>query len=105
MYRSETMSLNQIMFARESMWDTMNFLSYSEKVMFNDKNIKFKSKKNNLSLYASKMLKRTDDLFNSIDQIEKSLEQFQWPISTYEKTAKKYIFEIDKYCEKNSVDP
>ena len=33
MFRSENMSLNQIMFAKESMWDTMNFLAASKKVM------------------------------------------------------------------------
>lgn len=33
MIRSEDMNLNKIMFAKENLWDIMNFLAKSEKVM------------------------------------------------------------------------
>lgn len=38
MFRSEDMCYNQILFAKESMWDTMNYLCFSEKIMFAKKN-------------------------------------------------------------------
>ena len=34
MFRSEEMNLSEIIFVQESMWETMNFLAKSEKVMF-----------------------------------------------------------------------
>ena len=33
MFRSEEMSLNKVMFAKESMWETMNYLAGSKKIM------------------------------------------------------------------------
>lgn len=36
MFRSETMCMNDIMFAKESAWDTMNYLATLEEIMFVD---------------------------------------------------------------------
>ncbi len=34
MFRSNDMSLNLLMFDKESLWEIMNRLAYSEKIMF-----------------------------------------------------------------------
>ncbi len=36
MFRSENMTLNKIMFAKESMWHTMKFLANSGQIMFHE---------------------------------------------------------------------
>lgn len=34
MFRSEDMKLNQLIFAKDSLWETFNFLASKEEVMF-----------------------------------------------------------------------
>ena len=96
------MSLNQVMFAKESMWDTMNFLASSKKVMI----IHPKEKKttNNISLYAQKMVKRCEDLSLHLDNIELNMKEFKWPIANYKKNAEKYIKDIDNYCSEKNIN-
>lgn len=62
MFRSEEMSLNKVMFAKESMWETMNYLAGSKKIMMHlpnqseAKNIK----KTSLSEFGQKNAKRCE---------------------------------------------
>ena len=101
MFRSENMSLNQIMFAKESMWDTMNLLASSEKVMTV---LPTKQTSNNIALYALKLLKRCQDLSQHLTNIQKTLNEFKWPIASYKKNAQKYIKDIDDYCLEKKIN-
>ena len=104
MFRSEDMCLNQIMFAKESMWDTMNHLANTEKVMFTLSENITPHPSNSLALYGNKMTKRCEELISNISAIEKMMKEFEWPISEYRKSAKDYMSDIDAYCEANKLE-
>ena len=101
MFRSEDMSLNRVMFAKESMWQTMNHLAYSEKVMFTytpeESTI---PAANQLSNFSAKMVKRCEELTTNLLDIEKSMTEFSWPIFPYTKPAKSYIEDLDTIINK-----
>ena len=100
MFRSEDMTLNKLMFTKESMWDTMNFLAKTQKVMMstNHKN-PYKKSENSLSLYAAKTIKRCEDLIEKIKDIKKKMIDFDWPLSSLYKSNLDYFNDIDKFCE------
>ena len=104
MFRSETMCLNQLLFAKESMWDTMNHLAKTEKAMFTPPFQGENKPNNHLSIYANKMIHRTDELNNKLSFVEKKMEEFGWPIAVYNEKASVYVEEIDKYCHKNNFE-
>ena len=93
MFRSETMSLNQLMFAKESTWDTMNYLAGLEEIMFVDQletNLK-QTTQNSLTIYANKKIKRCEELYQELETIEESLKSFGFLVQDYSLTAKEYI--------------
>ena len=104
MFRSETMCLNQLLFAKESMWDTMNHLAKTEKAMFTTPFQGDNKPNNTLSIYANKMVHRTEDLHQKLSFIENKMIDFGWPIAMYNEKAPVYIEEIDKYCQKNHFE-
>lgn len=106
MFRSEDMSLHQVVFAKESMWETMNFLSYSNKVMFIDHS-KYAHKgtvQNSLSEYACKMVNRCDDLMSSVDQLKESCQRFNFELTDFDHQPNHYYRKIDKYCSINNIE-
>ena len=98
------MSLNQVMFARESMWETMNHLANSEKVMFTHSSTAEIDLSNQLSLYSSKRVKRCEEITANLLEIERMMGEFDWPIQPYTKTAKEYMNSIDKYFLDTNVE-
>ena len=104
MFRSEDMCLAQLMFAQESMWDTMNYLAYTEKAMFASPSHLKMTANNSMALYANKMIKRTEDLLHAASEIQARMHEFEWPISEYRKDPKEYMRDIDKYCHNNNIE-
>ena len=97
MFRSKDMTLNRIMFAKDSTWETMNYLANSEKVMMNlPKSYAKYDSQNDSSLYAQKMIKRCEDLLESLEKVNEKLTEFDWPISKMKKSISEYIQEIDQ---------
>ena len=97
MFRSKDMTLNEIMFAKDSTWETMNYLANTEKVMMNlpSNYTKFESQ-NDSSLYSAKMIKRCDELLERLQTINEKLTEFGWPVSTMKKSVSDYIKLIDE---------
>ena len=104
MFRSEDMSLNQVMFAKESMWETMNHLANSEKVMFTHSQDLSAQPSNQLSVFSSKMVKRCEELTVNLAEIEEMMGEFEWPILPYTKTAKEYINSMDGYFKNQNIE-
>ena len=99
MFRSLDMSLHQVMFARESMWDTMNYLAHNEQVMFTHGQTATQSRAaNSLALYANKTVKRCEELFLGLDKVEAKARDFDLPLLGYTRPARDYVLEIDAFC-------
>ena len=79
------------MFARESMWDTMNYLANTEQVMFTENKGYSHKTENSLAIYGNKTIKRCEELFGHIEDIEEKMNTFDWPISKIKKSPKTYI--------------
>lgn len=63
MIRSEKINLYQIQIAPESLWDTMNYIAYTEDVMFIQyENQDWDEKKQRLKLYSGQRIKMCDEL-------------------------------------------
>ena len=104
MFRSQTMTLHQIMFAPESMWDTMNYLAHNENVMFTHNYGPNYKPTNSLVLYANKKIKRCEELFHLLGNIEAKIKEFDLPLYEFKKSAGEYVKEIDDYCFRNSIE-
>lgn len=104
MFRSEDMRLNYLMFAKESMWETMNHLAYTEKAMFVPHHHHKTKSLSTLALYANKVVKQTDELLHCISDIENKMREFDWPISEYRKSASEYMRELDLYCYEEHIE-
>ena len=104
MFRSKDMTLNRIMFAKNSTWETMNYLANTEKVMMNlpSTYIKYEGQ-NDSSMYAAKMINRCDDLLDKLQVINEKLTEFGWPISKMKNSVSDYIKLIDEKRIEESV--
>ena len=98
MFRSETIILNNLYFAKSSMWQTLNTLASLKKIMF-VKNPQTQTN-SNLSIFSNKMITRCETLFTIIEKIEKMMILHKWPISEYKEKADDYLRKIDFFCEK-----
>ena len=100
MFRSEEMVLSEIIFTQESMWDTMNHLAHSEKVMFTHKDKPLNpNTENSLQKYANDMVKRCEGLMGSLNMMTTTMDQFKFENQELNQPAKEYIQLIDKYRE------
>lgn len=104
MLRSQTMSLHQILFARESTWDTMNHLAHNEHVMLTHNRGPLAKPNNSLVLYSNKVIKRCEELFHALNTVEGKIKEFDLPLYEYRKSAGEYVREIDDYCFRNGLD-
>ena len=105
MFRSEDMKLNKLMFTKESMWDTMNFLAKTKKIMMSTQTqTPFKKPNNSLSLYAGKTIKRCEDLFQKINDIKSKMKIFDWPLSSLYKSNSEYFQDIDDFCQNSEKE-
>ena len=62
MFRSEDMTLNKLMFTKESMWETINYLAKTERVMINPLKMSQKNSKNPITVFASNKIKKNENL-------------------------------------------
>ena len=100
MFRSEEMVLSEIIFTQESMWETMNHLAHTEKVMFTHKDKPINpATENSLQKYANNMVKRCEELLGSVSMMTTTMKQFQFETQELSKQAKEYILLVDKYRE------
>lgn len=98
MFRSEDMILSEIIFTQETMWDTMNHLAYTEKVMFTHKEKpKNPANENSLQKYANSMVKRCEELLGSVQMISETMTNFNFETQELTKPPKTYIQRIDNY--------
>lgn len=104
MFRSKDMCLTQLMFAQESMWDTMNHLANTEKAMFAPPLHHKVKTSNSMTLYANKMIKQTEEFLNFAREIELKMREFNWPVAGYSKEPRDYVREIDRYCYNNGIE-
>lgn len=70
------MVLSEIIFTQETMWETLNFLAYSEKIMFVEKERNFVSHPTTLKHYAKNMVRRCQQLLDFLDEVWDILESF-----------------------------
>ena len=102
MFRSEEMTLNRLMFAKESTWETLNYLAYTNKIMMN---LPSEQKyQNENSLFSQKKIKRCEETLEMLKEIKKNLIDFNWPITNLENNNNEYIKEIDDYFKKENKD-
>lgn len=105
MFRSEDMILSEIIFTQESMWDTMNHLAYTEKVMFTHKDKPVNpATENSLQKYANSMVKRCEELLGSVQMITETMTNFSYELQELNKPPKSYIQRIDNYRRVMGLD-
>ena len=102
MFRSQDMSLNKLMFAKESMWETLNYLAYTSKIMMHLPNKK--TYKNENSLYGQKKIKRCEEILDMLKEIKENMIDFKWPISDLKKNDDYYIKNIDDFLKEKNKD-
>ena len=105
MFRSEEMVLSEIIFAQESMWETMNYLAHSEKVMFTHKDKPRKiNTENTLQNFASNMVKRCEELEQYIMFMDETFSTFGYDQQEMNEEIKHYIAKIDDFRKKESLE-
>ncbi len=57
-----------------------------------------------MALFSSKKMKRCEELLEEISNIKAKMVEFNVPIRNYTKQSSKYIRDLDRYCEKNSIE-
>lgn len=101
MFRSEDMSLKRLVFAKESTWETFNFLAGTEKVMFApSQNVKTSS----LSAFASKKIKRFEETFEILAKIEEKIDFFQLHLKPLRRPAKVYLSRLDRALKERKLE-
>ena len=97
MFRSETMTLSEIIFAQDTMWDMMNFVANSEKVMFAQNSVAPKSGENTLQKFAEETLRRCEELQENIRFLDETAGDFE--IEDYRKggTVRENMLALDRY--------
>lgn len=104
MFRSEDMSLSQLLFAKESMWEMMNHLAYTEKGMFVSQHHNKPRSTSNMALYAQKVIKQTEELLLCVTEVEEKMREFEWPISDFNHSVKHYMHQVDSFCRSNHIE-
>ena len=99
------MNLSEIIFVQESMWETMNFLAKSEKVMFIQKKKNSKlQKEDHLQKYASDTVNRCQELHTKIHFLEDTMTKFNFEKQELDHATNFYIDAIDKHRIRNSIE-
>ena len=97
------MSYHQIIFAPDSVWDTMNNLAHNEHVMLcQTQTPKFKSN-SPLIHYANTMIKRCDEVFEELNKIEHKMQEYDMPLGKFLLRPADYIKFIDQNCERKQI--
>lgn len=104
MFRSETMSLNRVMFAKESMWDTLNYLANTNQIMmhYQDSHVQNTSK-SSLALYGDNTKQRCQDLLAQIQETKMKMADFNHEVKPLQKPIIEYIKEVDAHCKEINV--
>ena len=97
MFRSETMVLSEIIFTEETMWDTLNFLAFSEKIMFAEKESNIITNPTTLKYYAKNMVRRCQQLLDFLDEIWDILKSFNLEEKGLKDNLKKKYELLDDY--------
>ena len=97
MFRSETMVLSEIIFTEETMWDTLNFLAFSEKIMFAEKEKNIITNPTTLKHYAKNMVRRCQQLLDYLDEIWDILKSFNLEETGLSMDLKKKYKLLDSY--------
>ena len=95
MFRSEDMCLKKVMFAKESLWETLNLLARSEKVMI--VNAKEASSSIPQTVYMQSRLKHFEEIFNMIDFAEQKMKEFGFVLPPLTSPTRLYYEELDRY--------
>ncbi len=99
------MTLNTIMFAKESMWETMNVLANTQKVMMHSHGmLKRMDKKESLAYYADLKNKRCENDLELVAEIQEKLEEFDFPSMPKIKKNMEYMTDLDEYCQKEGIE-
>ena len=103
MLRSENMSLKKIMFAKESMWETFNFLAKTERVMLVTQMSHNNLSHSSLSSFASEKLKRLDMIDSLITKIENTITEFKEPSQIPTHSTKWCYNQLDKHSASQKI--
>lgn len=78
MFRSQSMSLNKVMFAKESMWDTLNHLASTNKIMmhYQDQHPNAPPNQNSLALYGDNTSKHCEEVLLQINETKEKMSEF-----------------------------
>lgn len=103
MFRSLDISYHQVIFAPDSVWDTMNNLAHNENVMLSQTHHpKFKTN-NPLIHYANSAIKRCEESFNQLTKIESKINEFGMNYNKYTLSAAEYIKIVDNHCSSKQI--
>lgn len=96
------MCLKKVIFAKESLWETLNQLAKSEKIMFAEKNSG--DQETGVALHGKSKLKRLDELFVLIEKLEEKIVEFGFELPAVKLQTKQYIAELDKHWQSSRLE-
>lgn len=91
------MVLSEIIFTEETMWNTLNFLAFSEKIMFAEKEKNIITNPSTLKYYAKNMVRRCQQLLDFLDEVWDILKSFDLEESGLKKSIKEKYELLDDY--------
>lgn len=98
------MTLSEIIFARDTMWDMMNFLASSEKVMFAQNSVAPKIGENSLQKFAEETLKRCEELQENIGFLDETADKFNVEDFKVGKGVSENMRTLDQYREQEGLE-
>ena len=103
MFRSETMVLSEVIFTQEAMWETMNVLADSEKVMFVEKEASHLRGVISLKSFAKNMIRRCEELQGYLEEISESLGIFHLKEQLLVGDPREHILQIDIFRKRQAL--
>ena len=98
------MVLSEIIFTQETMWNAMNFLVKSEKIMFVEKESNPISSTETLKSYAKKMVHKCQQLLDNLDEVWQILGTFKLQEKDLDKNLKENYDAIDSHCNTMKIN-
>ena len=104
MFRSETMVLSEVIFTQETMWNTMNFLALSEKIMFVEKESNMITSTETLKAHAKNMVRKCQQLLDQLDEVWEILGTFKLQEEGIGDNLKENYEIFDNYCDREKIN-
>lgn len=90
------MSLKKVVFTKDSLWETLNLLAASERVMFVEPR---GQKSGEIETFAQGRSKHFQNLFEMMDFVEQKMGEFELSLPSLPFEARSYIADLDRHWQ------